>query len=85
MLLILAATLPAPPIHSVIELTETTGTGASGDILVTDPDQYRSSMRSPTTRMRCEAISDVSDLFMLFELLSINGSICDYHGQPHSR
>ena len=85
MLLTLAATLPAPPTHSVIESTETTGTGASGDILVTDPDQYRSNMRSPTTKMRCAAISVVSDLVIRSESLSVNGFMCDYYGQPHSR
>jgi hypothetical protein len=65
MLLMLAATFPAPPIQSVTESIETTGTGASGDILVTDPDQYRSSIMSPTTRIRCEAISVANDSFML--------------------
>src|SRR5687767_6422604 len=44
-----AATLAAPPAVRLLFSRFTTGTGASGEILLTLPHQYRSSMTSPTT------------------------------------
>ncbi len=48
----LRATLPAPPSELLSRSTRTTGTGASGETLVTLPQMNRSTMRSPITRSR---------------------------------
>ena len=48
----LRATLPAPPSDSASRSTASTGTGASGEILETRAYRKRSSMTSPTTRIR---------------------------------
>ena len=45
----LCATLAAPPSRACSDSNWTTGTGASGEILVTRPMMKRSSMTSPTT------------------------------------
>src|SRR5579864_7842038 len=44
------ATFAAPPIRTYSDWNRTTGTGASGEIRVTDPTTKRSSITSPTTR-----------------------------------
>src|SRR5690606_37552929 len=45
----LKSTLPAPPSRSSLLLTETTGTGASGEIRSTLPHTEESNITSPTT------------------------------------
>ena len=47
--MIVFATLAAPPGLSIEESTSIIGTGASGEIRLTDPIQYLSSIMSPIT------------------------------------
>ena len=45
------ATFPAPPNLSSKSLTCIIGIGASGEILLTEPNQYLSKIRSPITNI----------------------------------
>src|ERR1700677_4187663 len=79
------ATLAAPPGEFVVRTERSTGTGASGEMRSTCPQTERSSMTSPTTRMRKAAnplsISSRS-LDCSFKSISsssqINSTYCDW-------
>jgi hypothetical protein len=66
------ATLAAPPRVTSSFSTETTGTGASGEIRSTCPQTYSSSIRSPTTSRRHRSNAEKSGLIDVTLKLNIN-------------
>src|SRR4030043_1725777 len=67
--LILLATLAAPPGTNVLLFAQTTGTGASGDILSTLPKTYSSKIMSPTTKTF--ALPNLWIMFFRFFIFSL--------------
>src|ERR1700736_1938539 len=69
----LAATLPAPPRHSLCSTKSTTGTAASGERREAVPQRYRSSMRSPSTPMRLPRRRGIMRFNRVTDSVSLSG------------
>ena len=71
------ATLAAPPGLSSHRFISIIGTGASGEILFTDPIQYLSNIKSPTTKIFClliilfQIIVSQSECLLYFPVINL--------------